>query len=130
MKLSKRFWLSVVVVLGLLIGFTIYTRDEPTKSVDVSVKRAEIVFSNDNNRVDYLGVEGETALETLDRLTDVRTETTSFGEFVTGIGEVDAKSGKTFWSFYVNGKMAEVGAGSFQPELGDEIEWRLEDIKL
>lgn len=130
MKLSKRFWLSVIIVLGLLVGYTVLNKDEPSDSTPVSVKQAEIVFSNDNKQVNYLGVEGETALVTLDRLADISTKTESFGAFVTGIGEVNAEDGKTFWAFYVNDKMAEVGAGSFQPELGDKIEWRLEDIEL
>jgi hypothetical protein len=33
---------------------------------------------------------------------------------------------KEFWAFYLNGRQAEVGAGSYQLKEGDKIEWKLE----
>jgi len=46
--------------------------------------------------------------------------------FVTGIGGVAADPAGEFWALYVNGEMAQVGAGSLVTETGDEITWKLE----
>ena len=31
-----------------------------------------------------------------------------------------------YWAFYLNGKMAQIGAGSYQLKNGDKIEWKIE----
>ena len=71
--------------------------------------------------------QGKTALETLKDVTSV--ETTGEGEnaFVTSIGNRRAQeTNREFWAFYVNGKQAPVGAGSYQVVSGDVITWKLE----
>ncbi len=40
-----------------------------------------------------------------------------------------ANSEKEFWSFYVNGKQAETGAGSYILKNNDTIEWKIEAYK-
>lgn len=34
---------------------------------------------------------------------------------------------REYWAFYLNGKLAEVGAGSYKLKEGDKIEWKLEN---
>ena len=47
--------------------------------------------------------------------------------FVTSINDRLADDSKhEFWAFYVNGKQAEVGAGSYIVKQGDTIEWKIE----
>jgi hypothetical protein len=78
----------------------------------------------------YQGLEGVDALTLLKQMHKVETKDfgKDLGEFVESIEGV--KPGKDeFWSFYVNGKQAQVGASSYVTKKGDVIEWRLEKIQ-
>lgn len=50
------------------------------------------------------------------------------GEMVLAIDGVKPDS-KHFWAFYVNGKSSNVGASSYKIKNGDNLEWKLEEIK-
>jgi len=72
---------------------------------------------------------GQTALQLLKAKYQVETkEFTGLGEFVTSINGLSSDD-KHFWAFYVNGEMAQVGAGQYRSAEGDHIEWKLEEIK-
>lgn len=75
--------------------------------------------------VSYQGEEGKTALELLKSHTEVKTQKFDFGEMVQSINGQDG-GGKKYWTFYVNGKMAQVGAGDYQTKDSDKIEWKLQ----
>ncbi|MFD6167136.1 DUF4430 domain-containing protein [Oerskovia sp. NPDC060287] len=84
--------------------------------------------SADDVELTYEGVAGKTALELL-VAADPTAVVQGEGEnaFVTGIDGREAQdSAKEFWALYVNGEMAQVGAGSLVTETGDEITWKLE----
>lgn len=51
------------------------------------------------------------------------------GGFVTSINGIsqDTKAGK-YWLYYVNGEFAQVGAGEYIVQDGDEITWKLEKV--
>ncbi len=137
MKISKNTWL-IAIVVALIVGggaffYASSNSDTATSSTEQTqteqvASSTEIVFTEDGHVVSYVGVEGEIALATLKSLTDVRTEDSAYGEFVTGIGEVDADSSVNFWGFYVNSVMATVGAGDYITKEGDQIEWQLTEL--
>ncbi|GAA3216903.1 DUF4430 domain-containing protein [Oerskovia jenensis] len=84
--------------------------------------------STDDVEFTYEGVAGKTALELL-VAADPTAVVQGEGEnaFVTGIDGREAQdSAKEFWALYVNGEMAQVGAGALVTETGDEIAWKLE----
>lgn len=114
---------SLLLAVGLLAGCG--TADEAPAD-DTSASSS--VASDDAPELSYEGVAGKTALELLvdaDPTAIVQGE----GEnaFVTGIeGREAQESAKEFWALYVNGEMAQVGAGSLVTETGDEITWKLE----
>ncbi len=79
--------------------------------------------------IKYQGVEGKNALDLLKGIKKVTTKNYSgVGEFVDGIDGVGSDS-KHFWSFYVNGAQATVGAGAYTTKSTDVIEWKYEAIK-
>ena len=82
-------------------------------------------ISNDGARVEYAGVGGETALETLQELTDVDVRITELGEFVTGIAQRSATGGNQYWVFFVNDQAVRIGAGNYVAKPGDRITWLL-----
>ncbi|WP_344103381.1 DUF4430 domain-containing protein [Myceligenerans crystallogenes] len=76
----------------------------------------------------YEGAQGETALDLLLE-EDSTAEVSGKGKdaYVTGIcGYTASEKEQEFWALYVDGEMAQVGAGSLETEDGQEITWKLE----
>lgn len=98
-------------------------------SVEVTSKSSQNVDSvkteNQSGYVTYTGQQGKTALELLKGTADVKTESSEFGELVTEINGLDG-GGEKYWIFYVDGEMAEVGAGEYKTKNGEQIEWKLQ----
>jgi len=124
---------AVLIILG---GFGLWfanessTADVQTEAVVQQVTQEEtapsVVISEDGKTVSYDGLEGNTALEILKAGTEITVKASDFGEFVNGINSVIADENSEFWAFYVNGKLASEGAGTYQTMDGDQIEWKLE----
>lgn len=119
----KRILLTIAALLTIGGGsaYLIANQSEPTPQVSVQQQVEK--------EISYKGVEGKNALELLKSNYDVNTE-----DFP-GVGEmVNTIDGKTptdkqFWGFYVNGEMAQVGAGDYITEPSDKITWKLEDVQ-
>ncbi|MNW50347.1 hypothetical protein D3C74_277980 [compost metagenome] len=133
---------SLLLAVGLLAGCaqgedtpaadttassTVAADDDASESADDATS-GDADDSADDVELTYEGVAGKTALELL-IVADPTAVVQGEGEnaFVTGIGGREAQdSAKEFWALYVNGEMAQVGAGSLVTETGDEITWKLE----
>lgn len=122
---------ALVLVVGLAgVGFSVLNQRTVNEtgnvqSADVSPTPTPVPTPS---VVAYDGVEGKTALELL-RVKDPAAVTQGEGAnaFVTKINGYEASaSKKEFWAFYVNGKQAAVGAGSYITKSGDKIEWKIE----
>ena len=94
-------------------------------SACVSQVDRDLQISADGEQVIYPAIEGESALSTLERLTNIRTKTEEFGQFVTAINGIEGNGETQFWAFFVNGKKSREGAGSYIAKPGDLFEWRL-----
>jgi len=126
MKKQITIYISVaLIVIGTIIGsFWVYqlftTKSEPTK---ITTK----ICNTDNNgkTITYKGKEGSTALVLLQE--NCATETKGNGEsaYITKINGIEANSSNEFWSFKINGEMAQVGAGSYITKDADTITWEL-----
>ncbi len=124
---------AVLAAAGAYVGInrSSDTTDKTTQTTQTTqVVTSKVTFTNAGKTVAYDGVEGKTALELLKQYVDkVETKTFSgIGEYVVTIKNVAAQENVTYWSFYVNGKSAEVGAGAYTAKAGDKIEWRLENV--
>jgi len=75
--------------------------------------------------VSYHGENGANALTLLKKYAQVQTKHYSFGDMVTSVNGV-AGNGPKYWTFYINGKMANVGAGSYTTKSSDTISWKLQ----
>ena len=121
---------GIVALVGLGgLGWYYFSEDSDAPQSQTqttqSTEQTAVQISDDGRLVAYDGVVGETALESLKRLTVVETKSYDFGEQVIAINGLTA-SDSEFWSFYVNDQMASVGAGSYNSVAGDKIEWKLE----
>lgn len=75
--------------------------------------------------VKYDGQNGVDALSLLKKHAQVGVKHYSFGDLVTSINGTQG-NGPKYWTFYVNGKEAQVGASSYVTKNSDKIEWKLQ----
>lgn len=76
------------------------------------------------DQISYKGVEGKDALTLLKEKATIEQATSGLVNAINGRKADDAKH--EYWSFYVNGKLAEVGALDYKTKEGDVIEWKIE----
>ena len=74
--------------------------------------------------VTYAGQDGKNALELLQVDHQVDVSDQGFVNSIDGILPSDHQ----YWAFYVNGKLAEVGAKDYATKSNDSIEWKLESF--
>lgn len=76
-------------------------------------------------QISYQGQTGTDALTLLKHHANVQTKHYSFGDMVTAIDGV-AGSGPKYWTFYVNGRMSDVGAQAYTTKNSDTLLWKLQ----
>ncbi|TSC89374.1 MAG: hypothetical protein G01um10145_531 [Microgenomates group bacterium Gr01-1014_5] len=101
----------------------------PASEVAREVKKATVEIVDRGELRKYPDLEfkeGETALGLTRLVVEVETKGEGEQAFVTAIsGKLADSVKKEFWSFLVNGKMAETGAGSYKVQNGDTITWKI-----
>nr|WP_246253673.1 DUF4430 domain-containing protein [Isoptericola chiayiensis] len=125
-----------VLSVALLAGCTGEDEPTPDTSASVAAEDSEESAGTDEHVAEnitefsYTGEDGETALDLL-LVHDDQAEVSGEGEmaYVTGIKGRTAEDGAEFWALYVDGEMAQVGAGSLETEDGQQIQWKLEEIE-
>ena len=75
--------------------------------------------------IKYNGQNGTNALALLKKHAQVQTKHYSFGDLVTSINGSKG-TGPKYWTFYINGKEAQVGAGTYTTKSSDKLEWKLQ----
>lgn len=137
--------LAVIALLPLLaLGCNRVQAPDPNQAIEqigeqLSKQAGEMVQQEVKERVDkviapndaisYSGEEGKNALELLKSKYKVETQNYSgMGEFVKSINGITPGQ-DSFWSFYVNGQISQVGAGAYQTKSADKIEWRIEKVE-
>jgi hypothetical protein len=108
----------VIAVTAISSGVAIHNKD--TGNVQ-SVTNAQHQLT----QISYDGRDGTNAFALLQKHATVQTKKYSFGYFVTAINGV-AGNGPKYWTFYVNGKEATVGASSYATKSTDRITWKLQ----
>lgn len=88
----------------------------------------QTVQGSNLNRPSYQVKENTTALALLK--TSHQVETKDFGSLGEMVVSVDGMTARVdqFWAFYVNGKLANVGAGSYILKNSDKVEWKLNSV--
>ena len=110
----------IIAVIGVIYALT-RTATAPTgnNASDSAVQQVP------SSSISYQGMDGRNALDLLKVFHRVDTKDTSFGPMVVGIDGLEPDSSH-YWAFYINGKMADVGAAQYITKNGDTLEWRLE----
>lgn len=118
----KKFLLPVAIVILVLIGYTYF---KSYKSI--STKRIPVEITVDKGISDKADIiEGTTALDYLKSRAKVETKGEGVNAYIVSIsGRKADESKREYWAFYINGKLSEVGAGSYILKNGDKIEWKI-----
>jgi hypothetical protein len=120
---AKRIEIFIIIVVIALFGVVYaFTRTAKAPITDTQQQASQNVAANG---VSYAGMDGRNALDLLKVFHKVDTKDTSFGPMIVGIDGVTPDS-THYWAFYVNGKLADVGANSYITKNSDTIEWKLE----
>jgi len=126
----KKILLFVLFFLIIISGYFFYQNKLLSAKKSVVQQQNLTVYLKLISQTDFIKQEiiaGKTALDLIKEKAKVVTKGESANAYVIEInGKLAEDSKKEFWAFYVNGKMAEVGAGSYKLKDGDKIEWRIE----
>lgn len=127
-----------VAVLVLLIGSVItYSEHGGVSENTANAPEQATVSQADKNTTDaatkdvvtYTASDEGTALEQLVELNDtVVVEESEFGKYVDSINGLKGGTDSKYWSFYIDGELASVGADGFTPEGGELIEWKFQAL--
>lgn len=119
--------LSAIVILavsGLLISKNKFSKPQTVQ--DKTQVVTESTLKINDKSFDINSFVGKTALEATEANAKIETKGTGEMAFVTKIdGKLAEPNKKEFWEMLVNGKQAEVGAGTYIIKSGDQIEWKL-----
>jgi hypothetical protein len=110
--------MSRAVAIGL--GGWAHVVNSPSHKVSVVTNAQHQV-----TQLSYQGQTGQNALALLKKHAAVQTKHYSFGDQVTAINGTKG-NGPKYWTFYINGKMAQVGAGSYTTKAADTLMWKLQ----
>lgn len=127
----KKLLVIIIVILCLLFLFgtnPFYQKKTETVSPTKISKKITVQQKiADRNFKRYEIEEGKTALDLLQQTSKVKTKGEKENAYVVEIDEKKADDAKKeFWSLYINGTIAPVGAGSYVLKDGDRIEWKIE----
>lgn len=111
---------AVTVVVAVGLGAWAHVANAPSHKVSVVTNAQHQV-----TQLSYQGQVGQNALALLKKHATAQTKHYSFGDQVTTINGVKGV-GPKYWTFYINGKMAQVGAGAYATKATDTLTWKLQ----
>jgi hypothetical protein len=122
---------AVLLVIALTLTGCSTTGGAPgeSQSRTSSAAATPVTSPSAEPALSYKGRDGVDALTLLKAATNDHFDANGSGKnaFVTSINGVAADNSKhQYWAFYVNGKLAQVGAGGYTTKDGDDIQWKLE----
>ena len=113
---------AVVVAVVILAGggaWAVIARNSSSNATTVINNQRQLT------QISYKGETGVDALTLLKKHATVTVKHYSFGDLVTSING-NQGSGPKYWTFYINGKEASVGAGSYKTKDDDTLSWKLQ----
>lgn len=111
---------AVTVAVAIGVGSWAHIVNAPSRQVDIVTNAQHKV-----TQLSYRGQAGQNALDLLKKHATVQTKHYSFGDQVVSINDTSG-NGPKYWTFYINGKMADVGAGSYTTKDTDTLLWKLQ----
>jgi hypothetical protein len=115
-----------------------WAKAEPTQATQTTQAPVSIstVLTVDAQTYTAAVSEGATAIDVMNAVAASHPEFTYSGKEYEGMGLLvetindvtNDTAANTYWTFYVNGAMAQVGASSYQVQQNDQLEWKYETV--
>lgn len=118
-------------VLGVSAWLTASIQTANTANDEASQVENQTAETAEAGRTEitYAAKPGITSLEQLqEEAKNVVVEESGYGKIVTSIEGHDSGTDGNYWSFYVNGEMAQVGADAYVQQEGDVILWKFQKL--
>lgn len=119
-SINSKLVVLAAIIIVVLVGLGVYVQNKNSSDVQTVTNSHHQI-----TQISYNGENGVNAYVLLNRYAKVQAKHYSFGYFVTSINGV-AGNGPKYWTFYVNGKEASVGASSYITKNTDKITWMLQ----
>lgn len=115
-----------VLALGAVTFVAVDTNNNQTPTTTQSQTENKKV---DQTTISYDAKPGITSLQQLkDENKGVVTESSQYGEYVSAIGDYKGGDDGKYWSFYVDGKLSDVGAGTYVQNGNEKIVWKFQKL--
>jgi hypothetical protein len=119
--------IAVFSAVVLAIGVTaVVLTNQPTQSNETAVADAQKVEAAQSERLEFTAEADKTVLEQTEAKARVVTKGSDYGPYVDSINDIQGGTDNKYWSFYVNGQLAPIGAAEYVTEGGETIEWKFE----
>ncbi len=76
--------------------------------------------------VQFTAQADKTVLEQLKQKANVVTKDSQYGQYVDSIDGIKGGTDGKFWGYYVDGQMANIGAGEYKTKGGENVVWKFE----
>jgi hypothetical protein len=117
---------AVLLAIGVTSVVLISLDDTPKNNQAKTTEQKPVQTEEDADTVRFTAEADKNVLEQLKLHADVVTKDSQYGAYVDSInGKVGGDGGK-YWTFYVDGEMAQVGAEAYITKGGETIEWKFE----
>jgi len=119
---------GLVILAGLTAAGLHITNDTPgppAKTVATTAADSAKVKAS-STVVEFTAVKDKTILAQLKTHAEVGVKDSQYGPFVDSINGVKSGTSGKYWSYYVDGQMANVGAGEYMAKGGEKIVWKFE----
>lgn len=122
---TKKYVLILVLVF-VIIGIFAFVSSSLNKNLGQESKNSPIITQNvkEINNFIYKGRNNKDALTLLKEETEVKQDDSGMVSSINGRAADSNK--REFWSFYINGQMAQVGPADYITKDEDSIEWKIE----
>jgi hypothetical protein len=125
---TKTTLLAVFAAVLLGIGVTSITliNLDNAPEPQAQERQQQAVAGESDELISFTAEPGKNVLEQLTAHATVETKDSAYGVYVDSIDGKKGGDGGKYWTFYVDGKMAQVGAEAYVTNGGELIEWKFE----
>lgn len=126
---KKSTLISVFVLLSVVTAGTAVVlnkvSEEPKKDKAQTVAKVEPQVKA-STIVQFTAEKDKTVLEQLQAREKVTVKDSQYGPYVDSINGVTGGTDNKYWGYYVDGQMANIGAGEYVTKGGETIIWKFE----
>lgn len=116
---------AVVLAAGVSSAILV-SLDQPPKNEVAQSGQVAGTKEDDTDLVRFTAEADKTVLEQLTERAEVVTKDSQYGAYVDSINGKEGGDGGKYWTFYVDGQMAQAGADAYITKGGESIEWKFE----